>query len=180
MNANYSLDELTDIHRTVLFFGDNIQIGSNVRIDAYSVITSGEPVKIGNHVHISVGVYIFGGAGVILEDFSGLSARCTIFTSSDDYSEGYLTNPCVPDQYKKVVRGAVKLEKHVIVGSGSIIMPGVVLGTGVSVGALTYINKNIPEYSIAVGIPFRVVGVRNKDRLLQLEEEFNKSHQAAI
>jgi len=179
----YSKDELNEmgikfgrnvqIHRSVLFFGNNIQIGSDVRIDCYSIITSNEPIVLGNNIHIGAGVHIFGTAGLEIDSYCNLSSRCSLFTTSDDYCEGYLTNPTIPDEFKKVSIAPIKLEKHVIVGCGSVIMPGVTLRTGASVGALSFVNTDIPEFTIVAGIPTRKVGKRNQSRLLEMEEKFN-------
>jgi galactoside O-acetyltransferase len=176
---NYSPQELTSlgvrfgddvaIHRTVEFFGTNVILGSHVRVDCHCVISSCEPVVIGNHVHLGVGVHIFGAAGVVIEDYCGISSRCSIFTTSDDYSDGYLTNPTVPDRYRRVLAKPVKLEKHAIVGCGSVIMPGVTICRGASVGALSFVNKRIPEFVIVSGSPLRKIGMRNGERLNTLE-----------
>lgn len=179
---NYTEKELADmgirfgnnvqIHRTVLFFGENVQIGSNVRIDCYSVITSDHPVIIGSHIHIGAGGHIFGTAGVNIHDFSNLSSRCSIFSTSDDYIEGYMTNPTVPDEFKQVTCAPVRIEKHVIIGCGSVVMPGITIGTGASVGALSLVNKDVPAFQIVGGIPIRPIGQRDKNRLMELEERF--------
>jgi galactoside O-acetyltransferase len=179
---NYSEKELAEkgiifgrniqIHRTVLFFGNNIKIGSNVRIDCHSVISSDASVIFGNNIHLCAGVYIFGTAGVQMGDYCNLAPRCSIFTSSDDYTEGYLTNSTIPDEFKKVKRASVRLEKHVIIGCGSVIMPGVTLGIGTAVGALSFVNKDVPPFHIVAGTPIRTLGIRNKDRLMEMEQKF--------
>lgn len=160
------------IHRTVLFFGDNVRIGSNVRIDCYSVISSGKPVILGNNIHIGAGGHIFGTEGVTINDFCNLSSRCSIFTASDDYTQGYMTNPTVAEIFKRVTCAPVVLEKHVIVGCGSIVMPGITLGMGAAVGAQSFVNKDVLEFHIVGGTPIRPLGYRNKDRLLEMESLF--------
>ena len=179
---NYSDNELTElgiqfgdnvqIHRTVLFFGSNVQIGSNVRIDCYSVITSDDPVVIGDNIHLGAGVHVFGKAGVHIEDFCNISSRCSIFTISDDFTKGYMTNPTIPDKYKKMEFSPVSLKKHAIIGCGSIIMPGVTLNTGASIGAFSFVNKDVEKYAIMAGTPARKIGTRDKNQLLQLENAF--------
>jgi len=179
---NYTKKELSDmnirfgenvqIHKTVLFFGENVQIGSNVRIDCYSVITSGKPVILGNNIHIGAGCHIFGTAGVTIHNFCNISSRCSIFTTSDDYSQGYMTNPTVPEEFKRTTSSPVVLEKHVIVGCGSVIMPGVTLRMGAAVGAQSFVNKDVPEFHIVGGTPIRTIGRRNKERLMEMERLF--------
>jgi galactoside O-acetyltransferase len=157
----------------ILFNPEKLYLGSNVRIDCFCLLSAGEDgIHIGDHVHIAAGSYIFGSGGKVeLEDFAGLSSRVAIYTASDDYTEGYLTNPTVPEKYKKVTRGPVALRKHVIIGSGSVIMPGVELAIGAAVGALTFVYKNVRDFQIVSGNPMRVVGTRGQ-RLLELEKEF--------
>jgi acetyltransferase-like isoleucine patch superfamily enzyme len=184
---NYNTEELRSlgitfgenvtVHKSVEFFNpEAIRLGSNVRIDCFCIISAREEVVLGNNVHLAAGAYISGTEGVEMGNFSGLSSRVNIFTSSDDYIEGYLTNPTVPSAYTKVKKGKVVLGEHVIVGCGSIIMPGVTLARGVSVGALSFVNRSAPEFSIVAGNPGRTVGKRNSDRLDQLESSFLKSN----
>lgn len=162
------------IHSSVLFFGNNVTIGSDVRIDCYSIITSENPVVLGNNIHLGAGFHLFGAAGVRIDDYCGLSSRCSIFTTSEDYSEGYMANPTIPEKFKKVKQAPVVLEKHVLVGCGSVIMPGVTIKQGVSVGAQSYVNKNIPEFLIVKGSPIRRIGKRNSQRLLELEKKYEE------
>lgn len=160
------------IHRTVLFFGNNVELGSDVRIDCYSVITSGEPVVLGNNIHLAAGVHIFGSSGVRIDNYCGLSSQCAIYSTSDDYTEGHMTNPTIPDEFRKITCAPVVLEKHVVVGWGSVIMPGVTLKQGASVGAQSYVNKDVPEYLVVRGAPIRKIGRRNHNRLLELEKQY--------
>jgi len=166
------------IDRSVLFFGSNIEIGSNVRIDCHCVITSKAKVSIGNNVHLGIGVSLIGTAGLIIEDFAGVSAKCTLLTTSDDYSGGFLTNPTIPDSYRNVTSEQIRLERHALLGAASVVMPGVTIHKGAAVGALSFVNKNIPEFLIASGNPIRKIGVRNREKLEHLEKlyEHEKNH----
>lgn len=152
------------IDRTARFYGlDRIRIGSNVRIDAYVVLSAGSKgITIGNHVHLSVGVTIAGSEEVVLEDFCGLSARVVIFSSNDDYSGEAMTGPTVPAKYRKVTAQPVYLGRHAIVGAGSVILPGVIVGKGAAVGALTLVKKSVSEFAIVGGNPMRHIGTRQK------------------
>ena len=61
--------------------------------------------------------------------------------------------------------------KHVIVGSGSVILPGVALEDGVAVGALSLVSKDCKAFGIYAGNPARRVKERKRD-LLELEKQF--------
>ena len=151
----------------------NVSIGHDVRIDAFCIISAGEDgVVMGNYIHLGAGSMIFGGGGKVeFEDFSCLSSRVSVFSVSDDYSGESLTNPMTPDDLKQLNKGPVTLKRHALVGCGSVIMPGVTVGMGAAVGALSFVNKDIPELSIGVGTPVRIAGKRSA-KFLDLEKAF--------
>jgi galactoside O-acetyltransferase len=151
-----------------------IFINSHVRIDAFAFLNAGpEGIHIGDHVHIAAGVYIFGGNGrVELGAFAGLAARVSLYTATDDYSGEFMTNPTVPDRYKRVQCGPVILGRHALVGAGAVIMPGVTLALGAGVGALSYLNAPVGEFEFFDGRPARKIGKRHRG-LLRLEQELN-------
>ena len=154
-----------------LYFIENISLGNNVRIDGNSVIVaSGEPVSIGSYVHIASGCYIAGSAGFRMEDFSGLSPGVLIFTGSDDYLGTKMTNPTLPKKYIGGKTGSVALEKHVIIGAGTIILPDLTIGEGSSVGSLSLVRKSLDPWGVYAGNPLKRLTDRKKD-LLALERE---------
>lgn len=185
MESNYTQEELKNllymvgrnvtVHKSVIFFNPKkIVIGSNVRIDCFSMISAGDHgIGIENNVHIGAGCYIFGGGGkVYIECYAGLSSRVSLYTATDDYTEGHLSNPTIPDEFKKVKKGSVTVKKHVLIGSGSVIMPSVTLEIGSAVGALTFVNRNVPKGVVVSGSPMRKVATRNLQKLLELETQY--------
>ena len=155
------------------FYGaGRISIGSNTRIDDFCVLSAGKGgIFIGEYVHIGAGSLMMGLGKIILSDFSGLSSRVSIYSSGDDYSGSAMTNPTVPSEYTGVINADVYLGRHVIVGSGSVVLPGVTLEEGVAVGALSLINRNCEAFGIYAGNPARRIKERKRDLLL-LEEQF--------
>jgi acetyltransferase-like isoleucine patch superfamily enzyme len=188
----YSADELSDlgiasvgaacqIDRSVRFFAPHrIRIGSHVRIDPFCLISgpSGNAeteIVIGDYVHLSVGCTLSGRGGITIDDYCGLSVHVSIFSSNDDYSGGFMTGPLVPSELTRVRSAPVRLDKHVIVGCNSVILPGTHLAVGASVGALTLVNKSVPEFTIVSGNPMRKIGLRSR-QLLDLEQQINKAN----
>lgn len=151
---------------------ENIEIGNNVRIDGYCTITaSGEGwLTIGSHVHIGGHSTIIAGGGILMNDFSGISQGVRIYSTTDDYSGNNLTNPTVKKKYTGVIKGTVTLGRHVIIGSGTVILPKVSIGDGSSVGALSLVNKSLDSWGIYFGIPAKRIKSRSK-HLLELESE---------
>lgn len=164
MDFKYVGENVKISNRAVFHNPQNIEIGNNVRIDDYCVISGGAGgIKIGDYVHIAVYCSIIGKGRVVMENFSGLSSRVSIYSSNDDYSGNFLTNPTVPSEYTNVSHGDVHLKKHVIVGAGSVILPNVVLEEGVAVGSLSLVTKSVEEYKIVVGNPARVLKDRKRN-----------------
>lgn len=142
------------IHKNVNIYGiENISIGDNVRIDPYVSIVATGPVSIGSFIHIGSYCSLIGAEGIIMEDFSGLSQGVKIYTRSDDYSGHNLTNPTVPNKYLGLKKGSVELKRHVIIGASCVILPGVIIGEGSSVGALSLVTESLPKWGIYSGIP---------------------------
>lgn len=155
-----------------------ISIGDNVRIDDFVVLAAGVGgIQIGQNVHIAVGSSLIGAGQITMRDFSGLSSRVSVYSSSDDYSGATLTNPTLPSEFTGVTNADVTLERHVIVGSGTVILPGVTLEEGVAVGALSLVRKNCLAFGIYAGNPARRIAERKRD-LLELERRYLASTQS--
>lgn len=157
----------------------NIRLGSNVRVDDFCVLSAGEGgIDIGNYIHIAVFSSLIGAGNISLDDFSNISSRVSIYSSNDDYSGMSMTNPTVPPEFTNVQHAAVMIGRHVIIGAGSIILPGVTLEEGVAVGALSLVKKDCEAFGFYMGVPAKRIGARKRD-LLELEKKFSNSTGAA-
>jgi len=168
-----SIGENVQISDRASFYGTNrIALGSNVRIDDFCVFSAGVGgIELGNYIHVAVYTSLIGAGKIKLSDFCNISSRVSIYSSNDDYSGTTLTNPTVPRKYTGVTHAGVFLGKHVIIGTGSVILPGVTMEEGVAVGALSLINKRCQAFGIYSGNPARRISERKRD-LLDLEIDF--------
>ena len=149
---------------------ESIEIDDNSRIDDFCIISG--KVNIGKYVHIAPYCLVAGGSeGITFDDFSGLAYSVQVFSQSDDYSGRTMTNPTIPSRYKKEIKKAVHISRHVIIGASSIIFPGVTVAEGCSVGAMSLVNKTTVPWGIYVGNPAKRVKSRRQD-LLALETSF--------
>jgi galactoside O-acetyltransferase len=149
--------------KTSLYNPSNIEIGDNVRIDDFCVLSAGKDgISIGNNIHIGCFCLLMGAAKITLKNFSGLSSRVSIYSSTDDYSGDYMTNPTVKKEFTNVISKPVFLGEHVVIGASSIILPGVRLEEGVAVGALSLVKKSCKEYNILCGSPAKIIKKRSK------------------
>ncbi len=161
--------------KAAIYNPERISIGDYTRVDDFCVI-SGD-VTLGKRVHIAPHCLVAGGElGVTMEDYSGLAYFVQVFSQSDDYTGLSMTNPTVPKKYKKEFKSPVYIGRHVIIGAGSIIFPGVRVEEGCSVGALTLISKSTQPWGIYVGNPAKRIKDRKKD-LLELEKKLEGEEQ---
>jgi acetyltransferase-like isoleucine patch superfamily enzyme len=154
---------------------ENIVIGDHVRIDGYcSIIAAGSGwLRLGSFIHIGGYCLLSAGDGIHMDDFSGISQGTKIYSRTDDYSGNHLTNPTVPEKYTGVSRGTVTLGRHVIVGSGSVILPRITIGEGSAVGALSLVTKSLKPWGIYFGSPAKLLKDRSR-KVLELEAELRK------
>ena len=154
---------------TSLYGTGGMSIGDNVRIDDFCVLSG--RIALGSHIHIAAYCGLFGGGGITLGDFAGLSSRVSIYSESEDYSGTCLTNPTIPDAYRRIDSAPVTLGRHTIVGAGAVILPGADIGDGSSVGALSLVTRPLDPWGVYAGVPARRLKARKKD-LLEKERDF--------
>lgn len=161
-----------------IYGADRISVGDNTRIDDFCILSGN--VTIGRHVHISAYTALYGGKsgeGIAIMDYVAVSSRCAVYAESDDYSGLGMANPTIPDEFRNVYGEPVILQKHVLVGSGCTILPGVTIGEGSSVGSMSLVSKSLEPWGMYVGIPCRRIKERSQ-HLLELEAQFLKSKEA--
>lgn len=158
-----SLGENIFISDKASFYGiDKISIGNNVRIDDFTVLSAGKGgIEIGDFIHIAVYTSIIGAGKVTLSDYCNISSRVSIYSSNDDYSGDFMTNPMVPSDFLNVTHAPVVVGKHVIIGSGSLILPGVTLHSGVAIGAHSVVKKDCEPDYIYAGNPLKQIKKRS-------------------
>ena len=165
LGVNVKISDKASIYNPEL-----MEIGDHTRIDDFCVVSG--KVTLGRNVHIAIFCNVAGGElGVTLEDFCGLAYGCHVFSQRDDYTGQTLTNPTVPDKYKNEFKAAVLLKRHSVIGTGSIILPGVTLEEGTAVWAKSMIIHSTEPWSVYFGVPAKRLWARKQD-LLALEQEY--------
>ena len=105
------------------------------------VVQNKDKLKLGYKTDIGTFTYINAQYGVIIEDFVQIGSHCSIYSIS------------TIDKKK----GQVKLKMNSKIGSHSVIMPGVTIGENSVVGAHSFVNCDIPDNVVAVGVPAKVI-----------------------
>jgi galactoside O-acetyltransferase len=151
---------------------ENIEFGSHIIIDDFVFIYAKKKIRIGNYVHIGAYSSLSGGEEIMLEDFSGLSFGCRILTATDDFTGEGFGNPTVPEQFRNVKRAPVHLGRFAILGTNSVVFPGVSIGEGVSVGANSIVTRNLEPWGVYIGT--RRVAERDRAGVLANYSRFLK------
>jgi galactoside O-acetyltransferase len=153
-----------------IYNAKNISIGDNTRIDDFAILSAGDGgIEIGKYVHIACYSAIIGKGKVVMKDYSGLSSRVSVYSSSDNYDGEYMTNPCLPNTVTNTIHKNVYIGKHVVIGSSSVVLPGVSLCDGSAVGAMSLVNKSIDEPYVVAGVPAKPIKPR-KSNIFELEK----------
>ena len=97
---------------------------------------------------------------IVIGNNVAIAPEVKIFSASHDYQDISL-----PDYGE-----GIYIEDYVWIGGGAIILPGVKIGKGSVIGAGSIVTHDIPDWSVAVGNPARVI----KKRVLNEREVFNK------
>ena len=154
----------------------NVFLNDNIRIDDFCFISAHGIINIGNYVHIARNCSLISSDNNIikLSDFTGISSNCNLYGKTDNFDGTTLTGPTVPKKYNKVISGDIILEKHVVIGSTSIILPNTVVKEGSVIGCLSLVKGTIDPWGIYGGIPLKKIKDRKQD-LLQFEKEIKSS-----
>lgn len=101
-----------------------------------------ENLKLAKNTDIGAFTYINAKYGVEIQEGVQIGSHCSIYSWST-----------IDDK-----RGKVTIKRNAKVGAHSVIMPGVTIGESSVVGALSFVNKDIPDNATAFGIPAEVIG----------------------
>lgn len=146
-----------------LYSPQNIVIGDNVRIDDFCILSG--TITIGSHVHIAAYCVLYGAFGIEIQDYSGLSARCTLYSQSDDFSGEFLVGAQFNENQRNVQKGKIIIERFCQIGANSVLLPEITIHEGVAVGAMSLVRTSLDSWTIYAGIPARKIKERSKSML---------------
>lgn len=120
----------SSIYDSALVFGD-AKVGANVWIGPNTIIDGSGGLTIGDFCTISVGVHIY----------------------THDNVKQTLTSGRLP-----IERAPVQIGNNVYIAPNAVIAKGVTIGSFSVIGAYAFVNKDVPENSIVMGQPAKLVG----------------------
>ena len=139
-----------------IFIGDNVFIGPFCRIETYKNNNLKPKLSIESDVSIQHAVHIYCANHLEIKKGALIASGCMITDNNHGMNpegENYLRQPLI---YKKtIIEEGVWLGENVAVNSGSHI------GERSIIGSNSVVNGEIPPYSIAVGIPAKIIKTYN-------------------
>jgi len=130
---------------------ENVHFGDPVIVDDFSLIVARDPVIIGDYCHIAAFSSITGGQRVEIGDFSAVSQGARILTGTDDFTDWGFGNSTVPSEFRNAKRGPVSIGRFCIIGANAVVLPGVTIGEGATVGAGTVVTRDLEPWGVYLG-----------------------------
>jgi acetyltransferase-like isoleucine patch superfamily enzyme len=141
----------------LVFHPENIEVHDRVYVGHYAILKGyyKNQMVIGAGTWIGQQCFFHSAGGLTIGQNVGLGPGVKIITSfhADEGIE-------IPILHSRVEFAPVIIEDDADIGVGATIMPGVTIGKGVQVGAGAVVTQTLPPYTIAVGIPARVLRTR--------------------
>lgn len=135
-----------------------IGIGDDVIISRNCVVQGKTgPVSIGHKTDLGCNVIISSGGGVVIGNSVLIAGNCYI--GGGRYIADRLDIPMM--EQGVYTKGPVVIEDDVWLGAGAVVLDGVRVGKGCIVGAGAVVTKDLPDYAIAVGVPAKIIKMRN-------------------
>lgn len=120
-------------------YGRNIYMGNDVSVNMNCTFVDCNKIIIGNHVLIASNVQLYTASHPV-----ELGERYLHYSETDEW-------------FRQTYALPIKIGNGCWLGGGVIVLPGVTIGDGSVIGAGSVVTKNIPENSLAVGNPCRVI-----------------------
>jgi len=166
----YKIPDVKTFEYTKIIGLENIEFGHNIIIDDFTLIYAKKKIKIGNFVHIASFSSITGGNYLELGDFSAVSQGCRILTATDDFKDFGFGNSTIDNNFRNITSLPILIGKFCIIGANCVVLPGVKIGEGATVGANSVVTNDLKPWGIYIGN--KRVGWRKKEEVLRTYKNF--------
>ncbi|MCF4966377.1 acyltransferase [Nostoc sp. CMAA1605] len=171
----YIQDGVEFINASCIEVGNGVHLFKGVRLDARGHINNKILLRDGVAIerYVDIGCLADTCIDIDSETFIGpdvciagpgnikIGKRCLIAAHSGIYANNHnFTDPTQPIKYQGVTCQGIVIEDDCWLGHGVTVLDGVTIGKGSVIGAGAVVNKDIPPFSVAVGVPARVIKSR--------------------
>jgi acetyltransferase-like isoleucine patch superfamily enzyme len=143
--------------RAFIARGGRVTLGESTVIRAGAMLLpSSGFIQIGNRSSVNHYTIINGEGGVEIGNSVMVAAFVSIFAANHNFDD-----PNVPIlEQGTSTKGGVKIDDDVWIGTHAVILDGVNIGTGSVIAAGAVVTKDVPAYSVVMGVPGKVVRSR--------------------
>lgn len=135
------------------YSGGVLSIGNNVRIHSFcKLATCGGNLSIGNNVQIGDCCTITAQGGVTIEENVLMADKINIIANQHVFND--IKKPIIA---QSCIAKPILIKKGAWIRINATILSGVTVGENSVIGANAVVTKNIPDYTVAVGIPARII-----------------------
>lgn len=132
LGRNCRFDVLGEHSSPILTFGENVNVGDNVRISCI------EGIEIGNNV-------LIGSQVLIIDNTHG------------KYSGNHQDSPFTAPNSRYLFSSPINIGNNVWIGERVVIQKGISIGSGAIIAANSVVTKNVPPNSIVGGVPCKII-----------------------
>jgi galactoside O-acetyltransferase len=143
---------------------EHIRFGDPVIIDDFAFVYAKAPLRVGDYVHIAVSSSVIAVAEVDIGDFAAVSHGARVLSATDDFKGWGFGNSTVPPEFRNVTAAPVRIGRFCIVGANAVVLPGVTLGEGATVGACSVVTRDLAPWGVYIGN--RRIAERDRDAVL--------------
>ena len=146
-------DSCIDSRGNKIILKDNVSIDRYVDIKVFSGF--GGSLEVGENSCIGAFVYIGGPGKIQIDRDCMIASHCTIIANNHN-----IDDVDIPINIQGVTCKGIHIEEGAWLGSGVRVLDGVTIGRGSVIGAGAVVTKDIPSFSIAAGVPAKVIRKR--------------------
>lgn len=146
-----------------IVLGNNVTINSNCWIQSVrhkSTKKNIPKVIIGDHVSIGMNATISAAKNIIVEEYV-FTAR-NVYISDHKHKYDDISMPISIQSIDNIAD--VRIGKYTWLGQNSVVMPGVTIGRHCIIGANAVVTKDVPDYSVVVGVPAKIIKQYDQNR----------------
>jgi len=138
----------------LVFHPSNVEIGTRVYVGHLAILKGyhRNRLVIGDGTWIGEQCFIHGAGGVTIGRNVGIGPGVKIISSY--HAEGGIDRPIL---HSRIEFRPVVIGDDADLGVGVIVLPGVTIGRGVQVGAGAVVTRDLPDHTVAAGVPARVL-----------------------
>lgn len=143
----------------LIFHPENVHLGKNVYLGHQTILKGyyKNELRIGESTWIGQQCFFHSAGGLTIGARVGIGPGVRILTSQ--HTEAGRGTPIL---FSPVDFAPVRIEEDADLGVGAIVLPGVTIGRGAQIGAGAVVTADIPAYTVALGVPARIVRERSE------------------